>query len=456
MDVNPVDERRAKRVAFAMFVGTALETYDFMLYGLAAPLVFTRLFFVSENHFVATLSAFATFAVGFAMRPVGAALFGHLGDRFGRRRCLIFTIGLIGITTCLIGILPTYATMGLAAPIALTLLRAVQGVAIGGEWGGAVTLAVEHASPGARARAAAMTQLGAPIGILAATGAFFLVSLMPREAFDAWSWRLPFLAAMPMLAAVLWLRSRVDESPIFERVKDAEHLSHSPLRELIFRDFRRFLIGASGCMLGIGGFYLMSSYVISYVTDNLHLPRSLMLAASALAGVAQIFVVLAGGRLGERYGNSSVVAAGGLLTLALAFPIFALIDSGNPAAAVLGIIIGTAVVYIPVSVIGSFLAELFPVARRYSGLGVCSNVAGVLSGFVPMAAAAGQHASGSSWPVSGLLVTLAAITTVAALIAPRYAADDDEARHEPSRSQTGPTAGIDGKFGNHPSSEAYS
>ncbi|WP_157221102.1 MFS transporter [Flavisphingomonas formosensis] len=421
MHMTSSDSRRTRRIAFAMFVGTALETYDFMLYGLAAPLVFTRLFFVSNEPFVATLGALGTFAVGFAMRPLGAMLFGHLGDRFGRRKCLIATIAIIGITTCLIGMLPTYAVAGIMAPLVLTMLRAIQGIAIGGEWGGAIALAVEHAPPDARARSAAMTQLGAPIGILTATAAFFLVSLLPPAMFDLWGWRLPFLAAFPMLLGTLWLRRQVDESPMFEQVKKAHHLSHFPAREVIFDNVPRFLVGTIGCMLGIGGFYLMSSYVISYGTSTLHLPRPLLLAASAVASVVQIFVVLVGSRLGERFSNAGVVAAGGVLTLLLAFPVFALIDTGQPWAVILGITLGTASVYIPVSVIGQYLAELFPVERRYSGLGICSNIAGVFCGFVPMLAATMQHAAGGSWAVSMVLAALALMTMVAALAAPRFA-----------------------------------
>lgn len=424
MQVISYDTERTRRIAFAMLVGTALETYDFMLYAIAAPLVFTRLFFVNSDPFVATLSAFATFAVGFAMRPVGAALFGHLGDRFGRRRCVIATIAIIGLTTCAIGVLPTYATIGIAAPLILTVLRALQGIAIGGEWGGAMALAVEHSPPEERGRSAAMTQLGAPIGILGATGAFFLVTLLPQPLFDTWGWRLPFLAAFPMLIGTLWLRRQVDESPQFEMVKEADHLAHLPARAVIVDNFPQFVAGTVGCMLGIGGFYLMSSYAMSYGTETLKLPRSLMMASAAIAGVVQIFVVLIGSRLGERYTNAGVVAAGGVLALVCAFPAFALIDSREPWAVILGITLGTASVYVPVSVIGQYLAELFPVECRYSGLGICSNVAGVFSGFVPMLAATVQHLAGGSWAVSLIVAGLASMTMVAALVAPRFAVKD--------------------------------
>jgi len=216
--IATVTDAEARKVAFGAFVGTALEWYDFFLYGTAASLVFNRLYFATGDPLIATLAAFASFAVGFAARPLGAVIFGHLGDRIGRRKCLLLTVTIIGIVTALIGVLPDYASIGVAAPVLLTLLRLLQGVAVGGEWGGAVTLAVEHAPPGRRGRYAAMPQIGSPVGTLLSSGAFLAVSTLPPAAFDAWGWRIPFLAAFPLLGVALWLRRQVEESPLFEKM----------------------------------------------------------------------------------------------------------------------------------------------------------------------------------------------------------------------------------------------
>ena len=223
----------ARRVAVGAFVGTALEWYDFFLYGTAASLVFNRLFFATDDAVVATLAAFASFAVGFAARPLGGIIFGHLGDRIGRRACLLITVVMIGIVTGLVGVLPDFADIGIAAPVLLTLLRLLQGVAVGGEWGGAITLAVEHAPPEKRGRYAAMPQIGSPVGTLLSSGAFLLVALLPPEDFDSWGWRLPFLAAFPLVAVALWLRRRVEESPLFDRLLAEDARASAPVREVI-------------------------------------------------------------------------------------------------------------------------------------------------------------------------------------------------------------------------------
>lgn len=422
------DERAARRVAIAMLVGTALETYDFMLYGIAASLVFRHSFFVSHDPVVATLGAFATFAVGFAMRPLGAILFGHLGDRIGRRRCLLATILLIGIATALIGLLPDYYSVGVLAPILLTLLRVLQGLAVGGEWGGAMTLAVEHAPVEKRGRYAAMVQQGGPIGMLLGTGAFFLVALLPQDDFDAWGWRLPFLIALPLLAVAFWLRREVEESPLFARMQTHETLAETPVRDVFVKTFPQLVIGSAACFLGIGGYYLASSYVISYGTATLGLPQSLLLAGTMIACIGQIIIVSICSHLGQRFGNARVVVGGGVATILLAFPMFALIDSREPAAVVLGLVIGIAAIYSPLSVVGPLLADLFPADRRYSGLGLSANIAGIFSGFVPLAATKIQATTGGSWSVALLLIGIAAITTVAGLAAPRFSIGRDTAQ----------------------------
>jgi MFS family permease len=420
-----VTDADARKVAFGAFVGTALEWYDYFLFGTAASLVFNRLYFASGDPVVATAGAFASFAVGFAARPLGAVLFGHLGDRIGRRKCLIITVAMIGVVTGLIGLLPTYFSIGVAAPVLLTLLRLLQGVAVGGEWGGAVTLAVEHAPKEHRGRYAAMPQIGSPIGTLLSSGAFLAVSLLPQESFDSWGWRLPFLAAFPLLYIALWIRRRVEESPLFEQLLREDELASAPVRDVVLRTPVQLLVGAGSTLLGVGGFYLATTFVISYGT-GLGVSRSVMLTSTLVAAAVEIVVLIVGGRLAERFGAGRVTLAGGLISAAFAFPMFWLIDTTNVALVILGVTLGVACLSIPYAVSGALLTELFPAKLRYSGVAISANVASVVSGFVPLIATGFLGASGgASWSVALLLVVIALITAVCGAIAPRVAVGED-------------------------------
>ncbi|MGW5642456.1 MFS transporter [Saccharopolyspora sp. NPDC003752] len=425
-DEPRVTDAEARRIAFAAFVGTALEWYDYFLYGTAASIVFNRLYFVSGDPVVATLAAFASFAVGFVARPIGAVIFGHVGDRHGRRASLIITVTMIGLVTALIGLLPDFAAIGVAAPVLLTLLRVFQGIAVGGEWGGAVTLAVEHAPPEHRGRYAALPQVGSPIGTLLSSGAFALVSLLPSGAFDSWGWRLPFLAAIPLLFVALYLRRRIEESPLFTELLQQQERASSPVVEVLRRSFGRVLVGLSASLLGVGGFYLLTTFAISYGTETLHLPRSLMLGATLVAAVVEIAILLAFGRLAERWGPGNVCVVGGIASALVAFPVFWLIDTKNPVLVVLAITAGVACLSVPYAVAGSLLTELFPPQLRYSGVSIAFNLGGVVSGFVPFAATAVLAASGKqSWSVALLLVGLSVLTALGGAIGERLRIEDD-------------------------------
>ena len=421
-----VTEVEAKRVAFAAFVGTALEWYDYFLFGTAAALVFNRLYFVTGDPLVSTLAAFASFAVGFVARPIGAIIFGHLGDRIGRRKTLIITVVMIGVATGLVGLLPDFAAIGVAAPVLLTLLRMVQGVAVGGEWGGAVTLAVEHAPPERRGRYAAMPQIGSPIGTLLSSGAILLVSLLPDESFDAWGWRLPFLAAFPLLMVAVYLRRRVEESPLFEQLLAEDELASAPVKQVVTTAFPQLLVGAGSAFLGVGGFYLATTFVISYGTGTLGVSQSVMLTATLVAALVEIGVLIIGGRMAERFGAARVTVIGGLVSAVAAFPTFWLIDTAEPLVIIAAVTMVVACLSVPYAVSGALLTELFTPALRYSGVALSANFAGVASGFVPLAATAALAASGEeSWAPALILVGIALVTTVAGWLAPRVAVDPD-------------------------------
>ncbi|TCP47219.1 putative MFS family arabinose efflux permease [Tamaricihabitans halophyticus] len=426
IDKPVVTDHEAKRIAFASFVGTAMEWYDYFLFGTAASIVFNRLFFVTGNATAATLSAFASFALGFVARPVGALIFGHLGDRIGRRRTLLITVMLIGIATGLIGALPDFLTIGIAAPLLLTVLRVLQGIAVGGEWSGAITMAVEHAPPERRGRYAVMPQLGSPIGTLASAGAFALVSMLPADSFDAWGWRLPFLAAFPLLVVAVYLRRKMEESPLFVELLAQEERAAVPALEVFRQGFGRIATGMAISMVGVGGFFLLTTFVISYGTETLGLSNTLMLSATLVGAAAEILILLFFGRVAERIGSGKVCTYGGLASAALAFPVFWIIDTREPALVILGVTIGISVLSIPYAVYGPLISELFPPRLRYSGVGISYNLGGAVSGFVPMVATALLAASGGkSWSVALILVTLSLATAIGGTLGARLRIHDD-------------------------------
>ncbi len=422
--VSPED---ARRVAFAAFVGTALEWYDYFLFGTAAALVFNRLYFSTLDPAAATLASFATFGVGFAARPVGAVVFGAVGDRIGRRPALLITVVMIGCATGLIGLLPDFASIGVAAPVLLVLLRLLQGVAVGGEWGGAVTLAVEHAPPDKRSRYAALPQLGSPVGTLMSSGAFALVLLLPDDSFDSWGWRLPFLAAFPLLVIAVYIRRRVEESPVFdEMVKDREDKPKVPAGEVFRHAWGRLLVAIAAAFLGVGGFYILTTFAISYGVTSLGLSRTLMVNATLAAAVVEMVIIVLVGRSADRFGPGRVTSWGGLASAALAYPVFLLMGTRSPVAVVLAIVIGIASLSVAYAVTGSLLAELFPAQYRYSGVALAYNFAGALSGFLPFIATALTAGVGDApWVPAGLLIAVSLITAVGGFYGERLRVRDE-------------------------------
>ncbi|WP_271986159.1 MFS transporter [Pseudoclavibacter terrae] len=421
-----VSLKEARRIAFAAFVGTALEWYDYFLFGTAAALVFNRLFFTDLNPAGATLAAFATFGVGFAARPIGAVVFGWIGDRYGRRPALLTTIVMIGCATGLIGVLPDYLAVGIAAPVMLAVLRLVQGFAVGGEWGGATTIAIEHSPEKMRGRFAALVQIGSPVGTLVSSGAFALVLMMPPETFDAWGWRLPFLLAFPLLGIALYIRLKVEESPVFQELAAAGEQVKVPVVELFRKSGLRLLVAVAAAMLGVGGFYMMTTFVVSYGTNVLEVDRQVMVNATLVAAVLQIGVTIFAGRLAERFGPGRMTVVGGLTTGIAAFPLFWLIDTESPIAIIAAVSIGIALITLSYAVTGALLAELFPPRLRYSGVSLGYNLAGAISGFLPLIATALiTVGDGSSWPAVLVLIGICFITVVGGAFGERMRLRDD-------------------------------
>ncbi|MGK0716128.1 MFS transporter [Leucobacter sp. W1153] len=424
VQVSPKD---VGRIARAAFVGTALEWYDYFLFGTAAALVFNRLFFTDLNPTAALLASLATFGVGFAARPIGAFFFGILGDRIGRRPTLLITIVAIGVATGLIGLLPTFMDIGLMAPIFLAILRLLQGLAVGGEWGGATTIAIEHAPAEKRARYAALVQVGSPVGTLLSSGAFALVIMLPPESFDAWGWRLPFLAAFPMLGVALWIRLKVEESPVFRELLESGETTKVPALLVFRKAFGRLVVAIMAALLGVGGFYVMNTFVVSYTTNTLGVDRQVAVNATLVAAVVQIVVILIFGRVAEKIGPGRVTLVGGLLSAAAAFPLFWLIDMGSAWAITLAVASGIGLLTITYAVTGALLSELFPANMRYSGVSLGYNIAGALSGFLPFIGTwlIAQQEVPSSLPGIIIFAAISLLTALGGFLGERLRIKDD-------------------------------
>lgn len=411
----------ANKVALGALIGTAMEWYDFFLFSAAAALVFNVQFFASENATAAAMASFATFGVGLLARPLGGMFFGAMGDRIGRRKVLMITIVGIGIVTGLIGMLPTYAAIGVAAPILLVLLRVFQGLFVGGEWSGAMTIVVENAPLNKRARYAAIPQIGSPIGTILSSGGFFLMTLFfSQENFDAFGWRIPFLVAIPMLLIALYIRSKLEESPVFTELMEQGETVKSPIRTTLRDYWKHIIVGMAAGLLGIGGFYLVTAFVVWYGVNILGYSSQLMLLGGIIAAVIEIPVLILGGRLGERFGSSKVITYGGILSAIVAVPSFLLIQSGVDILVILGMTLAVSALSLPYAASGTVLTGLFPAKTRYTGVGFAQNVAGMVSGFIPLAATAlVAAASNHWWPAAAMLVFLSLFTAVAGRIAPR-------------------------------------
>jgi MFS family permease len=412
-DAGPQAPARTKprMVRTAVVVGTALEHYDFFLYGTAAALVFNSQYFAGQNPLVASMAAFATFAVGFAARPLGAVVFGHLGDTIGRRRTLIITLLLIGISTGAIGLIPNYLTIGVWAPIMLVTLRFVQGISFGGEWAGAVILASEHAPKGKEGRYASLPQLGSPIGNIISSGAFLALGLLPAETFSAWGWRIPFLAAFPLLAVALWVRALVEESPAFKQVAAHDEIAKAPALKVLRSAPGAMFIAAALAFISIGGFFLVTTFAISYGTGTVGLSSSTMLTATLWAAALQIVTVIVTGRLADRIAPIKIALFGCIVAGILAVPAVFALASGIPALAILAIVVIIQPIAVTYSVTGVILPMLFTADIRYSGVALGYNIAGFVGGFVPVIATALLLASGSqAWPIALLLFVIALIS----------------------------------------------
>jgi MFS family permease len=424
----PTAPPSARRVALAGLVGTTIEWYDFFIYGTAAALVFGPQFFPGASPVAGTLAALSTFAIGFVARPVGGALMGHFGDRIGRRSMLVLSLLVMGIGTLVIGLLPTYASIGVAAPVLLVVLRFVQGLGVGGEWGGATLLALEHAPPGRRTLYSSFPQVGLPLGVVLASVVFLAVRLAVDDAaFAGWAWRIPFLASALLVAFGLVLRLRLDESPEFEQVRSRRGVRRSPLLDVLRRP--RTLLPAAGLNIlasAVGNIVLV--FTLTYVATRGLVPSSTMLAVTVATALVWALAIPLSAVLAQRYGRRPVIVAAVVVLTLWAFPYFWLVDTGSVTGVVLACTVAGAGIGVATGPYGAFIAEAFPAAVRYSGSSVAYAIGGVLGGaLAPIVATVLLSATGGSTAVSAYLVGLGIVSLAAtlALRSPHAAAEEE-------------------------------
>jgi MFS family permease len=394
-----------RRVALASMVGTSIEWYDFFIFGTASALVFGRLFFPTFSALAGTLAAFASFAVGFVARPVGGLVFGHIGDRSGRKTTLVITLTMMGLATFAMGLMPTYDTIGVWAPILMVVLRFVQGMAVGGEWGGAVLMATEHSGGARRGFFGSFAQMGSAVGGLMSTGIFLLVQQLPEADFLSWGWRIPFLFSLVLVLVGLFIRLRIMESPVFAEMKEARGVVKVPVVELLRTETRNVLL-AAGLYLAHGVlFYAMTVYTLAYTTNVYGLEQNTYLIGVTAAGAVQMLTIPLLGALSDRLGRRTVIIFGTLFIIAFAVPLNYMITSQVPMlawlAVVVSICVGHNAVYAPTAALYS---EMFPAHVRYSGTSLGYQLGGAIAGFVPLTAASLVGAAGGAyWPIPALI-----------------------------------------------------
>lgn len=402
----------------ASAVGTLFEWYDFLIYGVAAALVFNTLFFPNIDPVAGMLAALLTYAVGFIARPVGGAIFGHYGDKLGRKSVLMITMLLMGVGTFAIGLLPTYAEIGIWAPVLLILLRILQGIGFGGEWSSAALMIIENAPENRRGFYSSFVQVGFPLGLLLATGSFALVSKLPQEDLMSWGWRVPFLISFVLVALGGYVRSKLIETPVFTELREQQRLSKSPFWETVTKHPRTLLTAIGIKVTEVSWSYVVTVFLVGYATTKLNLPKSMFMDAIAVAAAVNLVSIPLFGYLSDLVGRKPLFYAGSIFTILMAFPLFNLVATGTSATIMLVVIacmvFGNAMMF---SALAAYLSELFEPQVRSTGLGFSNQVAAAIGGgLAPTIAAALTAMFGGTAGVSVMLIIFAIITMVCVFI----------------------------------------
>lgn len=410
------ESRTLKRVIWASLVGSILEWYDFFLYGFTAALVFGPLFFPSYSPSGAILASFAAMAVGFVARPLGGVLFGHFGDRIGRKASLVTTLALMGGSTFLIGCLPGYESIGVMAPILLVGLRFLQGVGLGGEWGGAVLMTLEHSPNDRRGYYGSLVQLGAGMGLALATAVLLVGSILPGRTFMDWGWRIPFLASVLLLALGLYIRSSITETPEFKKTREKQHVVPLPILEVL-RRYPKQVIATAGLYLGAitVPFYTVWVFLVYYATAKLHVDRSAVLTGVVVTNLLLLAATVWGGHLSDRIGRKPACVLGAACQAMIAFPFFWIVDYATPGWVGLGMFLFAAPLWFLWGLMPAIVSEQFPTEVRYTGMSIGSQAATIIGGLVPLFATATLSTLGT-WPVSVLVIACSLITILSCFL----------------------------------------
>jgi MFS family permease len=406
------------KVAFSSLIGTTIEWYDYYIFGTAAVLIFSSQVFPNLDAVAAALASMTTLAVAFVARPIGGLVFGHFGDRIGRKSMLVYSIGLMGAATFVMGLLPTYDTIGIWAAVLLVILRFAQGFAVGGEWGGAVLMALEHAPPGRRAFYASFPQCGVPLGLVLSSGAFYLVQKLPESQFESWGWRIPFLASFLLVIVGLYVRLKISESPEFVEVEKRGNTARLPIADLFKSAKRALVVGIFSVAAANGIFWMATVYFLSYGV-SIGISRGTFFLAIIVGAALQAIVIPLVAIAGDRYGRKPIMILGAVVIAVIAFPVFALLHTGQTwavyAAIVLALPIGHGVSYACVS---SFVPELFEPRVRYTGAAMAYQLSGVVtSAPVPILATFLYSRTGGTAAISMLLIFGSILTIVAVMAA---------------------------------------
>lgn len=441
-----VGERSIFKIALISVSGAAIEWYDFFIFATAAAIVFPSLFFPEQTPLVATLLSFATFGVAFVARPLGGVIWGHFGDRAGRKKALVAALMTMGVSTTLIGLLPTHAQLGVLAPILLVLLRIVQGLAVGGQWGGTVLIATESAPANRKGFYGSFAQVGVPVGVILANTTFLVVlSATSPEALAAWGWRIPFLASIVLIGLALYAQFRLEDTEAYKRLVEeraqsggaSESRGSSPVVDAI-RNYPKNILLAAGAFIAINGIgYIFFAYILSYGTETLGLSLTTMLAAVSVGSISMVPAVVGGAALSDRFGRRGVYLVGATLLGLWSFPFFWLVNTGSPVLVTLSLAVGLIFLGTAYGPMGALFSEMFGTKVRYSGASLGYQLGAILGGgLAPIIATSLVAATGTSVSVSFYMFAISVITFVSVLlITETYQVDISEAMDEEHRKE---------------------
>ena len=426
--VTAPTEQNVRRVVFASLIGATIEWYDFFLYGVVAGIVFNKLYFPAGNEYVSTMLAYATFAVGFLARPLGGLVFGHFGDRIGRKSMLVLTLMIMGVATVLIGLLPTYEQIGIAAPLLLLLFRVLQGIGLGGEWGGAVLMAYEYAPKEKRGFYASIPQIGLAIGLCLASGLVGLMSsMLTNEQYFAWGWRVGFIASILLVVVGIYIRLSIGETPEFQRVKAAGTEAKVPFFDMIRRYPSEVLLGMGARYIDGVFFNIFAVFSVGYLANTIKIPRTEALWAVSAAAFVMIFSIPVFGKLSDRLGRPRTYAIGSFLLALTAVPLFWAFNTGNTGVVMAALIICFGIIYaMCYGPEAALFADLFDARVRYTGISFVYQFSGIFaSGITPIIATALFEANGKQpWYIAGYVIFAALVSMACAMAIGRSARRD--------------------------------